>query len=74
MLSVNPTDGIRKLSSDGSGLHPWLHEQVLELVSLRKDPIKVDLNANGPGFPWVRANHGAFALLGPSRDRRKHSV
>jgi hypothetical protein len=40
-------------------------------VSLSKDPIEVDLDANGSGFPRARANHGAPALLGPSRDRQR---
>ena len=40
-------------------------------MSLGKDPIEVDLDANGFGFPRARTNHGAPALLGPSRDRRR---
>ena len=40
-------------------------------MSLGKDPIEVDLDANGSWFPRARANHGAPALLGPSRDRRR---
>jgi hypothetical protein len=58
-------------SASTCGLHPWLHEQILKLVSLGKDPIEVDLDANGSGFPRAPANHEAPALLGPSRDRQR---
>ena len=66
---MSTTTHSKLTSASTCGLHPWLHEQVLELVSLSKDPIKVDLDANDFGFPRARANHGALALLGPSRDR-----
>jgi hypothetical protein len=51
MVAMNPTNGIKKLPNDGSGLHLWLHERVLELMSLREDPIEMGLGANGFRFP-----------------------
>uniref|UniRef100_A0A2N9H1R2 Uncharacterized protein n=1 Tax=Fagus sylvatica TaxID=28930 RepID=A0A2N9H1R2_FAGSY len=68
---MSTTTHSKLASASTCGLHPWLHEQVLELVSLGKDPIEVDLDANGSGFPRALANHGAPALLGPSQDRRR---
>ena len=67
--TMSTTTHSKLASASTCGLHPWLHEQVLELVSLGKDLIEVDLDANGYGFPRARANHGAPTLLGPSWDR-----